>query len=843
MRLIIASTVVVLFPFQLAMATNFPYPLGHATVGTPENGPLQAVGDFNGDGRVDLVALNFQGKSITLLLGQEDGSFSAAVPTSVGPTSGSPSALTAADLDGDGKLDLAVIINQPCQQGNCSAVLILGGVGDGTFSFGPTTMVTATGIAGTSFLITVADFDSDGNPDLAVGTTTSTILSDAPGLVTVLLGKGDGNFTRVGDLDAGNGITGLVADRIDGDQAADLVVTQIGSGGSSVSWFPGDGTGAFDAPVSISSDDGTTGVAATDLDGDTITDLVLARNFNLGDGFEGTVSVLLGKGDGTFNQADYAVRGANGGQVAIDDLDGDGQLDIVVNSIRAFSGEVSILHGMGGGGFEHTADLVIGEAQKLATGDFDHDGRADIAVGSIGHGVAAILLSNDRGPITPNVLPLSSIVLEEGEVTGDGKLDLVTAVNFCHGCPCAPEDGHIFTYPGKGDGTFSNPPTFSDLIDSPGWGALASIALGDFNNDHHPDLVAQSACTDELVLGFGNGAGGFAAPTRIANSIAQGTLFVRDLEGDGRLDLVVSDTANDKIVVLRGHGDGTFDRQLEYGTADGPTSITAADFNGDNILDLAVAASLTPGSSTESFGTVSIFLGAGDGTFQKGPDARVAGRPQAIVAAKLDANDTVDLAIYVTVGFENVKVISILGKGDGTFTSLPTNNIYFVGKEATVMTSGDFDGDGKLDVVIGTLSSPSIRMLQGIGDGNFAITNGYGPVFGGTAALLPGDVNGDGAPDLVAVGYFGSAYVFVSGCPGYPCPAPPPPADGGDLGAGSDGGAHDAAAGCSIHGSSRLSGWNILITALFIFLAYRRISLNAEARRRSRHPVREARES
>ena len=369
------------------------------------------VGDVNGDGKPDILA-SFLGAAsddsgLTVYLGQGDGTFLAQPEISDGLqlTTG---AITG-DVNGDGKVDAISFEgaagdygSNPDDAGLLSVQL---GTGDGSFDAPILTDISAAGHTVNS--IATGDFNGDGKLDIAV-------LDAAPffgedGQVQIYLGNGDGTFTPEPIFDAGGpvdpGITfptqasGIVATDLNGDGKTDLVVNTT-SGPLSV--FLGDGHGGFtlaDQPALPQNVEGGP-IAVGDLNGDGIPDIVSTQFFPpAGDGTTAppaTVSVLIGRGDGTFapainvplpvhgQYADvYAVDGAtNIVDVAIGDVTGDGMPDIVLQTESA--GEI-VLPGTGGGSFGSGYYVEPGGAKtfsnQLALADLNGDGRLDMVTG------------------------------------------------------------------------------------------------------------------------------------------------------------------------------------------------------------------------------------------------------------------------------------------------------------------------------------------------------------------------------------------------------------------------------------------------------------------------------
>jgi VCBS repeat protein/FG-GAP repeat protein len=322
-----------------------------------EAGTFVAVGDFNGDGKPDLVEVG-RNHSVSMLLGNGDGTFQAPVSDAAG-TGGIFVAV--GDFNGDGKLDL-VLANLPNQ------ILVLLGNGDGTFQ-----PPASYAVEGHPISIAIGDFNGDGKPDLAVATR-------GVGTVSVLLGKGDGTFLpQVRYRTVGEPSFVAVGD-FNGDGNADLAVVESEGTPYGVAILMGNGSGGFAAPVIYelgTVGDGTAGsVAVADFNGDGHQDLAVASYQG------GNISILLGKGDGTFGpQVSYAIPFASnyGNQtnyLAVGDFNGDGVPDLAT----ATDGWAALLLGNGDGTFTVQAVAYLAGGPSLAAGDFNGDGKLDLAV-------------------------------------------------------------------------------------------------------------------------------------------------------------------------------------------------------------------------------------------------------------------------------------------------------------------------------------------------------------------------------------------------------------------------------------------------------------------------------
>jgi hypothetical protein len=291
-----------------------------------------------------------------------------------------------------------------------------------------------------------------------------------------------------------------------------------------------------------------------------------------------SITVLLGKGDGTFQPGVTYPTAGNSIFIASGDFNGDGTVDLV--TANQASGTVSVLLGNGDGTFQQHIDTTIATANNywLAVGDFNRDGKSDLAaVNGDPSFTLMILLGNGDGTFQkPATVPAieSPSAVTVGDFNGDGKLDL--AVDGFDGTQLA-----VSIVLGNGDGTFQAG------VDYPVAGE-AGITAADFNGDGALDLaVANFSPTNGTVsVLLGNGDGSFQ-PYRSYAAVGSPIMVIAgDFNGDGKLDLAASGE-NNKMCILLGNGDGTFQPQTQYSTGETSYSLTAADLNDDGALDLA----------------------------------------------------------------------------------------------------------------------------------------------------------------------------------------------------------------------------------------------------------------
>ena len=345
--------------------------LSASSVHAGSNPTSAAVGDFNGDGKLDLAVANAGSKNVSVLLGNGDGTFKA--PVNFGAPG--PQSVAVGDFNGDGKLDLAV---------TNAGVSILLGNGDGAFR-APVTY--ATGNSPSS--VAVGDFNRDGKVDLAVANSGA---SNGVASVSVLLGRGDGTFNPAVNYSGGFGSLSLAVGDFNRDGKLDLVEANFSTG--NVSILLGNGNGTFQAPRSYGTNGAPTSVAVGDFNRDGKLDLVVANLVN-NSGGAGSMGVLLGNGDGTFQPVVNYGLGSNPDSVAIGDFNGDGKLDLAVANSGGYGNPASmkLLLGNGNGTFQPALEFVGAGSpnpSSLAVGDFIGHGRLDVAVAD-GSTVATLL--------------------------------------------------------------------------------------------------------------------------------------------------------------------------------------------------------------------------------------------------------------------------------------------------------------------------------------------------------------------------------------------------------------------------------------------------------------------
>ena len=310
--------------------------------------------------------------------------------------------------------------------------------------------------------------------------------------------------------------------------------------------------------------------------------------------------------------------------------------------------------------------------QGIVTGDFNGDGKIDLAVANSGDNTISILLGNGDGTFTaqtPIAVGAGPDWLVTGDFNEDGKEDLAVVNSGSN---------TVSILLGNGDGTFT-------LHSSPSTGASPfAIAAGDFNADGHLDLAVTNSADNTVTILLGNGNGTFVAGTPLAVGSLPQVLVVGDFNDDGKLDIAVANEISSSVSMLLGNGNGTFQAQTTTltGGSGFPIGLIAADYNGDTHLDLAAV------NATD----VAILLGDGTGALTLNSNPAAGSFLISGVTGDYNGDGFLDLVVAdQTLG----QAFLLPGNGNGTFGTAVT---YTTSAGTFSAVTADFNGDGALDL-------------------------------------------------------------------------------------------------------------------------------------------------
>ncbi len=745
--------VLALVAFALPIPSFAQAPTFNTLVTTYQNGASYAapnsaaVADFNGDGKLDAIVTD-GGGILHIMLGNGNGSFSvqnydasamtpanvvelpAQFNTSLPHAVDGYGGIKAADLNGDGKPDLVVLMGVHLNFAPLDFVSVMINTGNDANGVPQFAITHYYGYFQSFRSLTVGDLTGDGRPDFIVG--------NAGGVVSVYKNSGNGTFTRdpnyffIQPSNGGPSVgPGLIAD-FNGDGKTDFLVTSNQAGATDIFW--GNGNGTFQATPYIIPSFGLFPVA-TDFNGDGKLDFMTV------DFHTGNMERYLNNGNGTFSSATVTASGLiNPYSLALADINGDGKLDAVMSDFGSGTGTNGIAIKLGDG-----------------TGTF---------------GTPFYFKTNQR--------PLNLIV---ADYNGDGKPDVSTLSPNQYN----PDSFAVLT----NTTVPPPPPTFNAIVQTPvdvSSGFPDSATVGDINGDGSSDVVIPG--NNGLRMLLGNGTGSFVdrlltlpavslsnvvnlpanlvSPVTTSPRVVGGTgdLKAVDMNRDGRLDLVCVTVVGINFVnysfvsVLLNTGVNDVNGVPQFTTTHhwipflGVRPVTVGDLNGDNWPDFIIGTSV---------GNLQIWTSnGGTGTFTPGQVTNIipiAGGPSTGPGVIVDVNGD-GKADFVTVSAQAGATDIFFGNGDGTLqapSGLLPNNAVLPGLPVAAAVA-DVNGDGRPDLLISNLSAGSVGLLVYLNNGGgvfsaptlFAIPGmAGGGGFGGNFSVAVADLNGDGKLDAV----------------------------------------------------------------------------------------------
>ncbi|MES2777988.1 MAG: FG-GAP-like repeat-containing protein [Bacteroidota bacterium] len=747
--------------------------------GVTGQGPYASCfADLDGSGELDMVVVNNIDNTVGLFRNvPTTGSISLEQNTTYATGAG-PNSVAYADFDGDNKIDLATANSNATVSvlRNTTVGIVLGVAGKIDF---------ATGTSPQS--VVAADIDGDGKPDLVVANSGSNTISVLRNISTY----GVMNFAAKVDIAVGSSPLSVCISDVDGDGKPDIVVANSGSNTVSVLRNNSNsGTITLIPKVDFTTAATPRSVSMSDIDGDGKPDLAVAAagdnkaSVLRNNSFSGTIAFDT-KLDFTTATSPFGIN--------IADIDGDGRPDLVVanngsNSISVLkqvlvptitsfspaSGAIGSSVVLTGKGFNATLNqnvVFFGPVKAAVTGvtsttltvtipngaNYNNISVTNLATGLTAHSATpfAITLSGSFSFDVPAEFTggtyLNSIA--SGDIDGDGKADIVT---------------------GYSTGTFvslfrnvSVPGTvsFSGKMDITTGSTSEDVKLADINSDGKPDLLVTNSILGTLAVYRNTTTGStfsFATPVLLTTGNGPSSVTVRDFDGDGKPDLGVSNSSQSFFVsIFRNTSVGTtisFDTRIDLTTPSPPQVVVTGDVNGDGKPDLI---SLNTGNRTVSvFRNISTY---GAPAFAAKVDFSVGNFARFLSIGDLDGDGKAELVVSNT-GSQNVSLLrNTSANGIISFESSTLSTGALAPNDVAI---GDVDGDGKPDLSVMTSGGSVFNLFRNLstpGTINFAL-----PVdldFGGAIAVVFGDIDNDGKPDLAVGSFGGNMSVLRQVCP------------------------------------------------------------------------------
>jgi Cadherin-like beta sandwich domain/FG-GAP-like repeat/IPT/TIG domain/Secretion system C-terminal sorting domain len=691
------------------------------------NASKTQVGDIDGDGKPDLIVTNSLGIAVLRNITQDGAKNSTFTQVTFAMSGITPTNLIVADLNGDGKLDVAV-----SQAGTAKIYILVNNSSVGAPSFSRFDILTTANITN----LLVADFNMDGRPDIAAISSTGNNVAIYPN--TTIGTSINFSGTPAATINLGFTTNSMVAADFNGDGKPDLAIINDANARLYLVQNTGTTTFSFATQPYITTTPNPKQLAVADMDGDGANDLVILgtsiviyRNISASSTIE-------------FNYV-YFVTDNISESLAINDMDGDGKPDMIITGSKALA---IIRNSLTSSSFPRTSSVTPDLAESrfylaptnggLALADFDGDGKPDVAVTN--NALAGLVMVYRNAPVPT----LTSVSPNRGTA---GTVVTLTGTNFSP----EPANSAVFFGAVKGNVTVATPTSLT--VTAPASGSFKNISFTDLSTG-----IGRMANTPFAVT-YPNGLINFVPQQKFATSKSPISPIIVDLDGDGKPDLVVANFGANTISVFRNTSAtgsiaaGSFASKVDFATGTSPVNIATGDLNGDGRPDLAV---VNAGSNSFSVFINNSSVGA-IGFDTKVDIATISPytSPRAIAIADFDGdglNDVVTSSLYTNtlLTYRNVTPLN------GAFNAIPVQGIPVRTTPFSIVAE-DLNGDGKPDIAVAHYGSDKISVIQNQSVvGTFMFASRIDITSGTTGApqicsMAVADFDGDGKPDLAAL--------------------------------------------------------------------------------------------
>ena len=564
-----------------------------------------------------------------------------------------------------------------------------------------------------------ADINADGIPDI-VG------CDESSNSLFVIVVYPNGTLRIPDRYDIGGEGEAVAVGDLNNDTYADIIIGREVDYDDMLGVMFGNGDGTFADAVDYDLYNNIDEIAVVDIDGDTDLDLVATTS--------GYISVFKNNGDGTLAaRVEYASGTSWCYGIRAADIDADTDMDMVLAN---YNGETMVtMFNDGTGEYDSLITYSIGGyTTQVAVGRFDDNDSPDIATVSRTGNKFTVQFNNGDGTYSDTSLyPTGSgpWAIEAADLNGDTFDDLIVT---------APQIEVVYVYMNNGDGTF----TLDQEIESR---YSYEMTIGDYDQDGDIDIVLPDEESRTLRVMYNDGDGQFLTPAGIPLGHKATSVRTGDFNDDTWIDFAVANFDDDNVLLMLNNGDSTFSSGGTWTVGDGPISLAVADVTGDDVPDVITA--------DLNANTVTVRLNDGAGALSGGVNTYAENNPVHVIAARIDGDAYNDLVI-VCEGTDNVAVR--INNGDGSFAA---STYYAVSDGPKYVAAADIDGDTDLDLVVardGYYEDRTNAVL--INDGSGAFTDGT-PITSLYNCRAVGAAEMDGQPgiDVVFTGDDGGVYV------------------------------------------------------------------------------------